>query len=177
MEKIIEIPEGISIEYKDNIIVVNGPKGRLERRFADTNVRIRIKDKKVIVSSEKDRKKIKALVGTWAAHIKNMIIGVQQGWEARLKIVYSHFPMKVSVEGNKVRIDNFLGEKSSRFAKIVGDTKVEIKGSDIIVTGINKEEVGQTAANIELITKVKGFDRRVFQDGCHLVEKTKPLEG
>ncbi|RLJ06949.1 MAG: 50S ribosomal protein L6 [Candidatus Aenigmatarchaeota archaeon] len=177
MEKIVEIPEGVNIRYEKNILTVTGPKGELNREFVHPHVELKTEGGKAIVSSKDERRKNKAVVGTWAAHIKNMIIGVQKGWEAKLKLVYSHFPIKISVEGNKVKISNFLGERNSRFAQILDNTKVEIKGSEIIITGIDKEKVGQTAANIELTAKVKGFDKRVFQDGCHLVQKTQPVEG
>ena len=69
-------------------------------------------------------------------------------------------------------IDNFLGERSPRKAKIIGDdVKVSVKGEDVTITGINKEHVGQTMANIEQATKIKGRDPRIFQDGIYLVDK------
>lgn len=88
-----------------------------------------------------------------------------------MKVVYVYFPVSIKVEGDKVVISNFCGERKPRIAKIVGDTKVEVKEDDIIVSGINVEEVGQTAANIEQATKVKGKDPRVFLDGIYVYEK------
>jgi len=76
-----------------------------------------------------------------------------------------HFPFKVEISGNEITINNFLGEKIPRKAKIVDGCKVEIKGDEISVSGINKESVGLTAARLEIATKVKNRDRRVFQDG------------
>ena len=64
-----------------------------------------------------------------------------------------------------------MGERNPRKARIVGQTKVDIKKDEIIVTGIDKEDVGQTSANIELATKVTGYDRRIFQDGCYITQK------
>ncbi len=100
-----------------------------------------------------------------------MIKGVTEGFVYKMKIVYSHFPIKASVKGNEFIIENFLGEKSARKAKLFGNVKVTIKGSDVIIEGINREEVGQTAANIEAATKVKDKDVRVFQDGIYIVSK------
>jgi len=90
-----------------------------------------------------------------------------------MKIVYAHFPMtvKATQSQNKVIIENFLGERYPRTAKIIGHSQVEIQGDEVIITGINKEEVGQTMANIEQATKIKGRDPRVFQDGIYLVAK------
>lgn len=111
------------------------------------------------------------MTGTIAAHIRNMIKGVTKGYTYRLKIVYAHFPMKVTVKGDTVVIENFLGERAPRYAKILPGVKVEVKGEEVIVSGIDKEKVGQTAANIELATRVRGFDIRKFQDGIYIVSK------
>jgi large subunit ribosomal protein L6 len=100
-----------------------------------------------------------------------MIKGVTQGFEYRMKVVYSHFPMQLKVEGKKLLINNFLGEKKARYANILGETKVKTGADMVTITGINKEDVGQTAANIEQATKIKRFDPRVFQDGIYIVEK------
>ncbi|MEM3690235.1 MAG: 50S ribosomal protein L6, partial [Candidatus Micrarchaeia archaeon] len=63
-----------------------------------------------------------------------------------------------------------IGEKKPRVASIVGDTKVEVKGSEIFVSGVDKEAVGQTCANICSATCIRNKDSRVFQDGIYLVE-------
>jgi len=89
-----------------------------------------------------------------------------------MKTVYSHFPIQVKTEGNQVLIANFLGEKKTRKANIRGNSKVTIKGDQVIINGINREDVGQTAANIRMATKIKRFDPRVFQDGIYLVESS-----
>ena len=112
------------------------------------------------------------MVGTIRSHISNMIYGVKHGFTYKMKIVYAHFPMTVKVKGKLVTIDNFLGERHPRTAKIIGDdVKVSVKGDDVTITGINKENVGQTMANIEQATKIKGRDPRIFQDGIYLVDK------
>jgi large subunit ribosomal protein L6 len=100
-----------------------------------------------------------------------MIKGVTEGFEYGMKIVYSHFPMKTTVKKDGFIIENFLGEAAPRKAKIVGETKVQISGDEVTVKGLNKEEVGQTAANIELATYIKHYDPRVFQDGIYIVNK------
>jgi large subunit ribosomal protein L6 len=100
-----------------------------------------------------------------------MIVGLTDGFTYNMKIVYAHFPMTVKAAGDKVTIENFLGERHPRTAKIVGDAKVQIKGEDVTVSGINKEDVGQTMANLEQATKIKGRDPRVFQDGIYLINK------
>lgn len=176
--KEVEIPEGINVSYKGTLLDITGPNGNVQREFRSPLADIKISDKKVVITSSNDRRKSKAMVGTWAAHTRNMIASAEKMWEAKLRIVYSHFPMKVNFDEQKkqVIINNFLGGRSTRKAKIKGDVKVEIKGNDIIITGINKEDVGQSAANIEQTTRVRGYDKRIFQDGCHLIQKTKVME-
>ena len=167
----IEIPKDVNISIDGNKIIVEGQKGKLERILYHPDIEIKKEDNKIIVKAELPRRKEKALVGTFAAHIKNMIKGVSEGFTYKMKIVYSHFPIKASVKGDEFIIENFLGEKSPRKAKLFGNVKVTIKGSDVIIEGINREEVGQTAANIERATRVKDKDVRVFQDGIYIVSK------
>lgn len=175
MEKTVEIPEGVDVKLEGRELIVSGPRGEVKRNLRGSPVKIGIQGGMVTVSSESDRRKIKSHAGTWAAHLRNMVVGVNQGWEARLKAVYSHFPMKLSVEGNEVRIGNFLGERRDRAVSLRGDVKAELKKDEIMVTGNDRDEVGQAAALIEQIAKVRGYDKRVFQDGIHLVQKTSPI--
>ena len=117
-----------------------------------------------------DRRK-KALVGTIASHIENMIIGVTKKFYYKLKIIYTHFPVNVRIEGDTLYIENFLGEKAPRKAKILSGVDVKLSKDEITLEGIDIEKVGQTAANIEQATKVRGRDRRVFIDGIYIYEK------
>ena len=88
-----------------------------------------------------------------------------------MEVHYAHFPMQVAVEGDDVVIENFLGEKAERRTPIRGDTEVQVDGEEVVLTGSNKEDVGQTAADIEQLTRVNDKDTRVFQDGVYIVEK------
>jgi large subunit ribosomal protein L6 len=171
MEKELTIPENVKIEVQNKYVKVSGPKGENEKEFKFFfDVKIEKKDNKIIVTSPSDRKKIKALIGTIIAHIKNMIKGVTEGYTYKMKVVYSHFPVTVKVEGKEVQVHNFLGEKVPRIADILGNTKVEVNGQDIILTGPNKEDVGQTCANIEQACRITKYDRRIFQDGVYKTE-------
>jgi large subunit ribosomal protein L6 len=167
----LKIPENVKVEIEGKKVKVSGERGELERNFDEKGIKIDFVEGKIVVSSESERKKFRALVGTIIAHIKNMIKGVTKGFTYRLRIVYSHFPVTVKVEGDKVLIQNFLGERVPRVAKIVGKTQVKVEGSDLIVSGINVEEVGQTAANIEQACRIVGYDRRKFLDGCYIISK------
>ena len=168
----IEVPEKVQVTLEPGgIIKVKGPQGETSRELAHPRIKIEKKGKHLVVSSELPRKREKALVGTYGAHIRNMLVGATKGFEYKMKIVYAHFPIKTSVKGNVFLVENFLGEKFARKTKILGSTKVSIKGDQVVLNGPNVEDVGQTAANIERATKIKGFDPRVFQDGIYITEK------
>jgi len=176
MKKIVEIPEGVNVTVDGFKVTVKG-KETIERDFYDqtfaTRVKIQTENDKLTVSSESDKRKVKAFVGTLAAHIGNMVKGCVDGYTYKLKVCYVHFPMTVKVEGSRVSIANFLGEKKPRFAKILDGAKVVVKKDDVIVTSNDKELAGQTAANIEVATKITSRDRRVYQDGVFITEKAK----
>jgi large subunit ribosomal protein L6 len=79
--------------------------------------------------------------------------------------------MQVTVEGDEVVIENFLGERAPRRTEINGDTDVEVDEERIVLRGPDIEAVGQTAADIEQLTRVQDKDLRVFQDGVYITNK------
>jgi large subunit ribosomal protein L6 len=105
-----------------------------------------------------------------------MISGVQKGFTYKLKIVFSHFPISAKVQGKTVLIENFTGERRARKSKIIGDVKVKVEAEDIVVQGVNLEDVSQTAANIEQATKVRRKDPRIFLDGIFVYERNEGME-
>jgi large subunit ribosomal protein L6 len=168
----IEIPSGVTVAVEgDHHTVVKGPKGQLERAFRYRGVNLAVKDGAFVIHKDLPRREHKAICGTYAAHVENMIRGVTDGWTYDLKVVFNHFPIKASVQGQEVLIENFLGERFPRRSTILQGVKVTVKGQDIRVEGIDKQAVGQTAANIEKATRVRGRDIRVFQDGIYITNK------
>jgi large subunit ribosomal protein L6 len=167
----VEIPEGVAVSLDGNTVTVKGPKGEITRQLFYPEIDIQKVDSRIVVNSRLDRKRHRAMVGTLAAHIGNMIAGVTRGYEYKMKVVYSHFPIQLKSASDELVINNFLGERKSRSAKILEGTKIEIGKDEVLVKGIDKERVGQTMANIEQATRVRGFDIRIFQDGIYLVEK------
>jgi len=172
MKEEIKIPDGVQITIEGKTIHVKGPKGLISKVLFHPKIQVAISGNVVQIScAQSPRRKEKALIGTFKAHLRNMIKGVTQGYECTMKTVFSHFPIKTSVEGNHLIIQNFLGERFPRKAEILENVKVEIKGEQIILKAADKEKVGQTAANIERATKVKNRDIRVFQDGIYIVKR------
>ncbi|MBI2579175.1 MAG: 50S ribosomal protein L6 [Candidatus Aenigmarchaeota archaeon] len=175
IEKKIEVPEHVDVSVEGKKVVVKGSKGSLERSFSDPRfVRTLVIEKQgreIAVRSSKDTKKHRAMVGTIEAHLKNMFLGVSSGYAYRMKIFYTHFPINITVKDGEVQIRNFLGEKGARTAKIVGKAEVKLDKDEIVINGTDKEELGQTAANIEHACKISKRDRRIFQDGVYLASR------
>jgi large subunit ribosomal protein L6 len=168
----LTIPDGVHITIEGKNVHTKGPKGAMSKLLAHPKLTLAVNGNVVSIScSQSPHRKEKALVGTYKAHIRNMIKGVTTGYETKMKTVFSHFPIKNSVEGNQLVIQNFLGERSPRRAEILPDVTVEVKAESITVSGVDKEKVGQTAANIERATKVRNRDIRVFQDGIYVIKR------
>jgi large subunit ribosomal protein L6 len=170
-ELAVVIPSGVTASVDGNVVKVKGAKGEISRKFVLHDIILEKKDDKIVVVSPSTRKADKAKAGSIHAHIKNMVASTTNGVLYKMKIVYSHFPMNVKIQGDKFVIDNFLGEKHPRKARILKNVTVEVKGQDVTLKGIDKDIVSQTAANIEQITKITKRDLRVFQDGIYITEK------
>ena len=160
----VQIPEGAELSATGRKISVKGKLGSLEREFTGSKVSFQLEGKSLQVSSPDN-----AVEGTVASHIRNMLHGVLNGFEKKMVIRFAHFPMSLETKGKDILIKNFIGEKKPRKAKLVGATKVEVKGQDVKISGPDKEAVGQTAANIRTATKIRKKDGRVFQDGIFMV--------
>ncbi|MGC9112401.1 50S ribosomal protein L6 [Acidilobus sp.] len=168
----VEVPQGVTVRVEGLKVTVKGPKGEVQKDFSHARgIELRLENNKVIVEARLADTKTKAVVGTVAAHVKNMITGVSKGFRYKLKIISTHFPITVKVEKSRVVISNFLGEKAPRYATIMPGVTVKVQGQDIIVEGSDVEAVGQTAANIERATHITDFDRRKFMDGIFIYSR------
>jgi large subunit ribosomal protein L6 len=170
-EATAEIPDGVTVSIDGTRVVVAGPKGTLTREMRFPGIAIEIADSIVTVSTGVTRKRVVAMVGTLASHIRNMCRGVSDGYEYRMKVVFSHFPIQLKLQGTTLVIDNFLGEKQSRFARIEPGVVAQVGNDAVTLSGIDKEKVGNSAANIEHATRIRNRDPRVFQDGIYIVER------
>ena len=176
ISRIIQIPDGVVVNIDNRKVTVRGAKSTLTRDFSYASVSMETDGKTIRVWAQWPRKKESSLVGTIESHIKNMIIGVTKGYTYKLKIVFSHFPITVKLQDRALLVENFTGERRARRAKILGDVKVKLEPDDIIITGANLEDVSQTAANIEMITRVTNKDPRVFLDGLYVYERNEGMD-
>lgn len=167
----IKIPSGVEIKLEGDLLIVKGKEGENRKKINKRNISFEIKEGKIIIENKKSTKKEKKTIQTLAAHIINMIRGVQDKFVYELKTVFSHFPITVEVKGNEVLIKNFLGEKVPRKCKVPNGAEIKVNKEIIIVSSSDKEIAGQAAANLEKITRIRKRDRRVFQDGIFIIEK------
>ena len=175
IKHVIELSEGVGGAIDAGTVTLSKDGTSLSREFINPRLSVSMNDGNIEVFCDLPRRKEKALAGTWAAHIRNMNKGLSEGFEYRLKAVYSHFPMTLKVNGSLLTITNLFGERVPRQASLPWTpaevtVKVENK-TEVVVSGIDKEKVGQTSANIERACRIRGRDRRVFQDGVYIVEK------
>ena len=176
LSKEFSIPEGIEVKFENQVLTVSGTRGTLSRKLVIRDLQPEIEDDKVTISIRFPSTRKIAIFGMQASLIENMIVGIQRGFKSRLKVISSHFPITTEVREGEVLINNFLGERYPRRAKIHEGVEVGVDGEFVTVTGSDRDGVAQTAANIEQATAVRNRDRRVFQDGIYLIEKTAPVE-
>jgi len=165
------MPDGVRATLQGRLLSIKGKLGEARKTFDKINVNISVEGNKVLISPFSSKKKDNVIINTITSIVNNMVTGVTKGYTYKVKVVYAHFPITVKTKGKQVLVENFVGERSPRISEIVGDCKVTVEGDDVIVKGVSLEDVGQTAANIELATKIKRKDQRIFLDGLYIYHK------
>ncbi len=171
---IIEVPNGISAQVKGNEITIKGSLGTNTRIFNDELLHITASGNKIEITPTSEKvlaKKAADSVNSVKKEILNDLAGVNEYFEKRMAIVFAHFPITAEANGKVFLIKNMLGERAARKAKIVGATKVEVKGQEVRVYGSKLDDVAQTAANIRTACRIRKKDGRVFQDGIYYALK------
>lgn len=173
----VEAPASVTIKKEGNLIEVKGPLGTVKKDFTKLPATVTVQGNMITIKPYGTRKRDLAITNTARSIIGGMIKGVEKGYTYKLKIIFAHFPISVKVKGKEVHIENFFGERSARISRIIGEaTKVSIAGEDVVIQGPSLEDVSQTAANIELSTRTKGKDQRVFLDGLYIYSKEDGMQ-
>ena len=180
------------MEVKARKVKVTGKLGQLERDFKHISMECRVMtiepekadDGNVVDGSKESQavqvdlwfatKKQLACVRTVCSHIENMIVGVTRGFTYKMRAVYSHFPINVTLAGNMVEIRNFLGERRVRKVELLPGVKYmksENVKDQIELSGIDITLVSLSAAKIQQATNVRHKDLRKFLDGIYVSEK------
>jgi large subunit ribosomal protein L6 len=140
----VVIPAGVTVEVKEgNVVTVKGAKGTLERALP-TEMTIKVEDGAVVVTRPNDLKKMKSLHGLTRSLIQNMVTGVNEGYTKTLEV--NGVGYKAAKAGNKLTLN--LGYSHPVEMEDPEGVESKVDGNKIIVTGINKEKVGQYAAEI-----------------------------
>lgn len=149
----INIPAGVSVEVKDGMIVVTGPKGTLNRTIHPA-VQLTVADGVATVSvSNPLEKQERALWGTFSAHVKNMVQGVSTPFERKLEVHGVGY--KVAMQGKDLKID--VGYSHSVIFPIPEGVTAQTEGNVITLQSINKELLGQTAAKVRAVRKPEPY--------------------
>jgi large subunit ribosomal protein L6 len=168
----VKVPSSVTLKLDGKKVEVKGTKGTITRDLGHAkNIEMSLQDDTLVVEAKFPRKADMAMVGTAEGLVKNMILGVTQGFKYKMIIGYSHFPVTVKVNPDNVEIQNFQGERGARKVETSPNVKITSTKENVIIEGIDKDEVSIVAARIQQGTKVHHKDHRIFQDGIYVYEK------
>jgi large subunit ribosomal protein L6 len=172
LEEDIEIPSGINAVVEGDEIIMAKDNVAIRKKI-NSMVEVKIDGNKIKLSCGRATKREKKIFGSLKAHIKNMTEGLGNKWTYKLQIATVHFPVTASIDkdSNEFVLKNFLGEKKDRRMKLTPGVDVKINKDVIELSSADVEKAGQTAADLEKLTKVRNRDRRIFQDGIFIIEK------
>jgi len=181
LSQVVEIPKDVKVKVNGATISVAGKRGKLVKNFRHALLDIQMRGNKLTVQKWFASKKELALVKTNCTHIENMIKGVTKGYQYKMRSVYAHFPINVTMhnEENVVEIRNFLGEKIVRKVRMEkGVSCVNSPGQkdELILEGNDIELVSKSAALIQQSTTVHDKDIRKFLDGIYVSERTTVIK-
>ena len=152
--KAIAIPQGVTVTVTEgNNVTVKGPKGELTSQF-NNELEISVSATEVLVKRPNDTKLVKTMHGTTRALLHNMVVGVSEGFKKQLEI--NGVGYRAQFQGNKLIVS--AGYSHTVDMEIPADLKVELpKNTVIIISGIDKQKVGQFAAEIREIRKPEPY--------------------
>ncbi len=168
----IAIPSGVKVEVDGELVTIKGKLGSTTKKASSKFATVKVSGNKITIEEVKHKKlPRKSVLATHAVNteLTDAVIGVEKGVEAKMKVLYAHFPTSIEIKGKKMYLKNLFGEKVPSEISRVGDTKIEVKGQDVTIKGVDKYDVGQTIANIRKGCYARGYDTRVFQDGLYVV--------
>ena len=142
--KAVELPEGVEVKQDGNVVTVKGPKGELTREFSDL-IKINIDGNVATFERSSDDKKSKAMHGTTRANFHNMVVGVTEGYKKELELRGVGY--RAQMQGKKLVL-NVGYSHPVEFEEEDGIKFEAPSATSIIVSGINKEDVGDCAARI-----------------------------
>lgn len=142
--KVIALPAGVEITNNDNVVTVKGPKGELTREFSK-DIEVRVEGTEVTLHRPNDSKEMKTIHGTTRALLNNMVIGVSEGFKKELEMRGVGY--RAQLQGNKLVLA--VGKSHPDEVEAPEGITFELPNpTTIVISGISKEKVGQTAAYV-----------------------------
>merc|ERR1711935_7772 len=173
-QKTVKIPAGVTANVDRRVVTVTGPRGTLSKSFTHIACEImKVNDDEILIQLWFTKGKEGAALRTIASHILNLIKGVTLGFKYKVRCVYAHFPIQLTVDGNQIFIRNFLGEKITRKVPVIKGVEV-VPGKlkdEFVFSGNNIEDVSRNCALVHQSCLVKNKDIRKFLDGIYVSEK------
>lgn len=148
----VEIPSGVTITVDDSEIVVAGPKGTL-KQFTMPGVTVKQEENQIVVTRANDEPKIRAKHGLMRALLNNMVKGVSQGFSKKLEI--NGVGYRVNMQGADLKFN--LGFSHDVIYKLPQGITATVEQNTITVSGIDKQQVGQVAAEIRALKKPEPY--------------------
>lgn len=152
------IPAGTTVDYTDGLFTVKGPLGTLSKNFTDT-IAITIENDVISFAPVKNDPFSRALWGTYASHVKNMLAGVNTPYVR--KLILEGVGFKSEVKGNELHLA--LGFSHPVVVSIPEGLTVTAEKNNVTVTGINKESVGQFTAKVRALKKPEPYKGKGFR--------------
>ncbi len=149
----ITIPDDVEVDIKDNVVTIKGPRGELCRRLPE-GISATVSEGRIIFTRAAEQKKYRALHGLARALVANMVTGVVNGFEKRLE--YQGVGYRAQMQGKNLRL--YVGLSHDVVIEPLEGTEIEISDNNqIVVRGIDKQVVGQMAADIRAVGPVSPY--------------------
>lgn len=148
----IEIPSGVTITVDDDFVTVNGSKGSL-KQFTMPGLKIKVEDGQLVVTRDNDEAINRARHGLMRSLLANMVTGVSKGFEKKLEI--NGVGYRVQPQGADLKFN--LGFSHDVIYKVPQGVQVNVEQNNLTVSGINKQQVGQVAAEIRALKKPEPY--------------------
>ena len=171
--KVVVLPAGVEIKQDGNNITVKGPKGELTREFS-SDIKMNIEGNEVTFTRPNDSKEMKTIHGTTRANFNNMVVGVSEGFQKALELIGVGY--RAQVQGNKLTLNVGYSHPVEMTAP-EGVTFEVPANTQVIVKGINKEVVGELAANIRGVRPPEPYKGKGIRYGGEFVRRKEGKTG
>ena len=169
-KRVLSVPENVNVNVENNVVTVKGPKGELTLNLVK-NIEVKVSEEGIAVTPLKDDKFTHAMHGTTNANIKNMIIGVSEGYKKGLEIVGVGY--KFNVQGNKLTVSAGYSHpvvmEAPKELSVTSESNTEIT-----IHGIDKQKVSEFAANVRKVREPEPYKGKGIR---YKGEKVRRKEG